>query len=76
MSLWKKAVLLHPLSGTEAVLLGKFEKKLAEKFGGKDEKLVSLHPLSAKKEGFIEKRSMTRLIYKRYSSTREHVLYA
>ena len=46
---WEKSVLLHPLSGTEAALLGSFEKKLGEKFGSKVRKSLSLRPLSAKR---------------------------
>ena len=53
MRLRKKAVLLHPLSGTEAALLKGFEKKLAGKFGGKAGNSLSLHPLSEKKGGGI-----------------------
>ena len=51
LPLWEKCVLLHPLSGTEAALLGSFEKKLGEKFGSKGRKSLSLRPLSAKRGG-------------------------
>ena len=56
MPLCVKCVLLHPLSGTEAALLGSFEKKLGEKFGSEAIKFLSLHPLSAKEGGrfFLE----------------------